>query len=326
MERPASGSQSKGCVLRALVCGAALFLHLACSDGHAQEHPQVVPAGAAPLDTSWPGRTPELFAPGVVNTDGVEINLVFDRNYTELFFARTVDKVFSVFTCRVVDGTWTVPERLDINPAGGQAVDMALSPDEQSLYFLGITPEGETTQSDIWVSERTDAGWSPARCLGPAVNTEHSEFYPTVVADGSLYFVSDRPSALGPRNLYRAARRADGTFEPAIPVGPPIDTEHEKGDTFVAPDESYLILKSNDREGHGSGDLFVAFRTKDGGWTEPKNMGPVINSEALEFCPMVSPDGRWFSFSRRYGDSWPTTTDAEIYWMNASIIEDLRDD
>jgi hypothetical protein len=285
-------------------------------------------AGTAPLDTPWPGSTPELFAPGVVNTDGVEINLVFDRDYTELFFARTVDKVFFVYTSRLVDGTWTAPERLDLYPEGisGEAVDMALSPDEQSLYFLGITPEGATTQSDIWVSERTDDGWSLARRLGPSVNTEHSEFYPTVVADGSLYFVSDRPSELGPRNLYRAARRADGRFEPAVPIGPPIDTEQSKGDTFVAPDESYLIFKSSDREGYGSGDLFVAFRTDDGGWTEPMNMGPVINTEELEFCPMVSPDGRWLSFSRRYGETWPTTTDAEIYWMDASIIEELRED
>jgi hypothetical protein len=178
----------------ALVCIASLFLFLGFSGAHAQDQPNSALPGAAPLDASWPGSTPELFAPGVVNTDGVEINLVFDLDYTELFFARTVDKVFFIFTCRVVDGTWTAPERLDINPAGGEAVDMALSPDEQSLFFLGITPEGETTQDDIWVSERTDEGWSPARRLGPAVNTEHSEFYPTVVADGSLYFVSNRPA------------------------------------------------------------------------------------------------------------------------------------
>jgi hypothetical protein len=285
-------------------------------------------AGTAPFDTGWPGSTPELFAPGVVNTDGVEINLVFDRDITELFFSRTVDKVFFVYTSRLVDGTWTAPERLDLYPEGmsGEAVDMALSPDEQSLYFLGITSEGETTQSDIWVSERTDDGWSLARRLGPSVNTEHSEFYPTVVADGSLYFVSDRPSELGPRNLYRAARRADDSFEVAIPIGPPIDTAQSKGDTFVAPDESYLIFSSRDRGGHGFGDLFVAFRNRNGGWTEPKNMGPTINTKELEFCPMVSPDGRWLSFSRRYGESWPTTTDAEIYWMDASIIEELRKD
>ena len=64
---------------------------------------------------------------------------------------------------------------------------------------------------------------------------------------------------------------------------------------LVAPDESYLIFSSRDRAGYGSGDLFVSFRTADGGWTEPQNMGP-------------------------------TTTDAEIYWMDASIIEALRQD
>jgi len=81
-----------------------------------------------------PGRTPELFAPGVVNTDGVEINLVFNRDGTELFFARTVDKVFFIYTSRLVDGAWTAPERLDLYPEGvrGEAVDMALSPDGDS--------------------------------------------------------------------------------------------------------------------------------------------------------------------------------------------------
>ena len=309
----------------ALVCGAALLQLIIFSYAHAQEQSNVASTATAPLGVSWPGSTPELFAPGVVNTDSIEINLVFNRDYTELFFSRIVDKLSYIFTCRLIDGAWTAPEPLELMPAGGEAVDMALSPDEQSLYFLGITPEGDKTQDDIWVSERTDEGWSKARRLGPSVNTEYSEFYPTVVADGSLYFVSDRPSELGPRNLYRASRQADGTFEAAVPLGPPINTEHEKGDTFVAPDESYLIFKSNSREGFGSGDLFIAFRTLDGGWTEPKNMGPTVNSKELDFCPMVSPDGRWFSFSRRYGDSWPTTTDAEIYWMSASIIEALRD-
>ena len=112
----------------------------------------------APLGVSWPGSTPELFAPRVVNTDCIEINLVFNRDYTELFFSRIVDKLSYIFTCRLVDGTWTAPERLELMTEGSEAVDMALSPDEQSLYFLGITPEGDKTQSDIWVSGRTDEG------------------------------------------------------------------------------------------------------------------------------------------------------------------------
>jgi hypothetical protein len=296
-----------------------LFISLLALSSHAG-------AGSGPHGVQWPGKTPELFAPGVVNTEGVEINLVFDGEYTEFFFSRTINKAFFIYTSRLVDGQWTAPKQLDLMPedVGGEAVDMALSPDEQSLYFLGITTEGESVQTDIWTSERSDVGWSLAKRLGPSVNTEHSEFYPTVVADGSLYFISDRPSKLGPRNLFKAMRRADGSFEPAVPTGPPIDTEHAKGDTFVSPDERYIIFSSNARGGRGSSDLFISFATGEGGWTEPINMGATINSEELEFCPMVSPDGRWLSFSRRYGDSWSTTTDAAIYWMDASIIDSLQ--
>jgi len=55
-------------------------------------------------------------------------------------------------------------------------------------------------------------------------------------------------------------------------------------------------------------------------------MNPEIKTEGFKCCPVVSPYGRWLWFSRCYGEVWPTTTDAEIYWMDASIIEDLQDD
>ena len=63
-------------------------------------------AGTAPFGTAWPGSTPELFAPGVVNTDGVEINLVFDRDTTELFFARTTNRIFYIYTSRRYGESW----------------------------------------------------------------------------------------------------------------------------------------------------------------------------------------------------------------------------
>jgi hypothetical protein len=291
--------------------------------------PQPRPDADGALGITWPGRTPELFAAGVVNTDGIEINLVFNRAYTEVFFARSTDRAFSIYASRRGPDGWTTPEELQMFPegAGGEAVDMALSPDERSLYFLGITPRepgSEEKDTDIWVSDRTDTGWSLARRVPAPISTEHAEIYPVLTADGSLWFVSDRPGGNGPRDLYRARPRPDGGFDPPVSLDAPINTELSKGDTFVAPDESYIILSSRRPGGHGSGDLYVSFRGDDGGWTEPKNMGPLINTPEIEFCPMVSPDGRWLSFSRRYGDTWDTTTDAEIYWMDASIIEDMR--
>ena len=289
-------------------------------------------ADRAPFGTAWPGRTPELFAPGVVNSDGIEINLVFDRAMTELFFARRVDGVFAIFTARLESGGWTAPEKLDLFPDDptARAVDMALSPDERALYFLGIVPaetEGEDDRRDIWVSDRTPGGWSAARLVPAPVSTEHGESYPILTADGSLWFLSDRPGSRGPRDLYRArpARSAEGGgFETPVSIEAPINTDLSKGDTLVAPDESYIVLTCRLPDGLGASDLYIAFATDDGGWTEPRNMGPAFNGPELDFCPMVSPDGRWFSFSRRYGSSWNTTTDAEIYWVDASVLEELR--
>ena len=285
----------------------------------------------APLGVTWPGRTPDLFAPGVVNTDGIEINLVFNKAYTELFFARRIDGVFAIYTSRLAPDGWTTPEKLDLfpdNPAA-RAVDMALSPDEQALYFLGILPgktEGDDTETDIWVSDRTPAGWSAARLVPAPVSTAHGESYPTLTADGSLWFVSDRPESRSPRDLYRARPSAGGGFEPPVSIEPPINTDWSKGDTVVAPDESYMVITTGRPGGYGSGDLYIAFRTEDGAWTEPKNMGPRFNGPEVDFCPMISPDGRWFSFSRRFGKSWDTTTDAEIYWVDASVLDELRPD
>jgi Tol biopolymer transport system component len=47
-------------------------------------------------------------------------------------------------------------------------------------------------------------------------------------------------------------------------------------------------------------------------------MGPSINSEATEYCPMLSPDGRYLFFtSTRSGNG-------DIYWVDAKIIDALR--
>jgi hypothetical protein len=288
-------------------------------------------ATCAPFGTEWPGQTPELFAPGVVNSDAIEINLVFNKAMTELFFARRIDGVFAILTARLGPDGWTHPEKLELFPDDSsiRAVDMALSPDERGLYFLGIVPgetEGEAERRDIWVSDRTADGWSPARLVTAPVSTEHDESYPVLTADGSLWFLSNRPENRGPRDLYHARPAAGGGFETPVSIEPPINTDARKGDTLVAPDESYIVITSGLPGGHGSSDLYISFRTEGGGWTEPRNMGPVFNGPEVDFCPMVSPDGRWFSFSRRYGSAWDATTDAEIYWVDASALDEFRPD
>lgn len=275
-----------------------------------------------------PGLIPELFAPGIVNTDAIEFNGVFSPDGNEFFFGRHVAGVDTMFHSVFADGAWSEPVRLSVF-LGEVSGDMAVSPDGRELYFLGEYPNEYAPEHptwDIWVTHRIDGKWAPARVVPPPISTEAMEVYPVVVADGSLYFSSNRPGALGGTrsDLYRAQRLGDGIFAEPVNVGPPINGEFGTGDTFVAPDESYMIFSSRRPPRVGNGDLFVSFRLDNGSWGKPIHLGDVINTDAHEFCPMVTPDGRYLFFSRLHGGSWETATGGDVCWVDARILDEFR--
>jgi len=163
-------------------------------------------------------------------------------------------------------------------------------------------------------------GWGKEEYLGPVVNSGKSQVYPTVTRNGTLYFQAVREEGYGKADIYRS-RLVDGVYQMPENLGPIINSEHYEGDVFVAPDESYMIVSIYGREDDiGDGDLYVSFRNPDSTWSPPKSMGPGINSDKRDFCPMVTPDGKYLFFSsKRLGVG-------DIFWVDAAVIEALRDD
>lgn len=121
--------------------------------------------------------------------------------------------------------------------------------------------------------------------------------YPTLTRNGTIYFDSFRkhPDLRARRNVWRS-RLVGGAYQEAEPL-PAVINQYGASNPYIAPDERYIIFSSGRPGGVGSSDLYISFRT-DNGWSEPVNLGPRVNSAATEFCPMVSPDGRWLFFSR----------------------------
>ena len=306
---------------------ACVLALMACGGGAKEKR---TATGALPdppyLGQTRPGMTPEQFAPGIVSTDSIELNGVFTPDGREFFFTRLIDGVDTMHHSVFENGKWSAPEPLLVfpNQAKAVAVDMAVSPGGRSLFFLGQYPREEKPGSDIWVSHRSDEAWSTARKVPLPISTPAEEIYPVLVADRSLYFASNREDGKH-YHLYRAQKKGDGSFDVPVKVGPPVaDDEFGIGDTFVAPDESYLVFSSRRPPGHGNGDLFVSFRQKDGTWGKPANLGDAINTGDHEFCPMVTPDGKYLFFSRRVGATWETTTAGDVYWVDAKVLDGFR--
>ena len=280
------------------------------------------------LDQLPPTAIPKLFAPSIVNTDSIEINTVFNTSFTEMFFTRIINKKFVIHHSELVEGDWNTPKPIQMftnKEKESVAIDPSISQDGNTMYFLGISPEDRSKKSkpDIYKSQKVGGKWQLATKVGGPVSTdEYAESYPIVVADGSLYFTSNRPGSLGKSDIYRAQYLGDEKFDTPVNIGSDVNSEKGERSTYVSPDESFLITANTYSDEKG---FAVSFK-KNGKWQRPTffNIGEKINEDWVYFCPYISPDNNYFFFSKRYSSpsnsGWGGVTKGEVYWVNSIEI------
>lgn len=287
-----------------------------------------------------PGTAPEVFAPGIVSKGYDERMAFFTPDGKELYYQLRGAPHTVAVHMKEEFGAWSHPETAFFS--GRYFSEFALSPDGNKIVYCSNQPESDQgPPSDLWrtwMVERTEEGWDRPRDLG--VETA----YPTISSRGDLYFFRYRHGRTGDGQLFMSAYR-DGAYTDAVDIGDPdneINTVDHEVDPFIAPDESYLIFASNRPGGYGEADLYICFRRADGTWTKARNMGPSINTKAVEFCPSVSPDGRHIFFASdrtlypaysekplTYADKLrildgPGNGSCDIYWVSAEVIDGLR--
>lgn len=275
-------------------------------------------AAAGGTGTAVPAdRQPELFAPGVLSTPDDEHGITFTPDGRTAYFTlrsatTTTPPVSVICVSHGRDGRWSEPE---VAPFSGLWHDAspAVSPDGAELFFTSDRPLPGRPPSPargpagperhIWVMERTAAGWSAPRSLGPPIESAGGhEAAPAPAADGTLYFASDRAGGKGGYDLYRAARREGRYLAPENLAA--VNSRASEAEPAIAPDQSFLVFAAAGRPDALSGggapyvrpDLYVSFR-RDGAWTAPQSLGPPIDSPEGDSSPSLSPDGRWLYFS-----------------------------
>lgn len=150
--------------------------------------------------------------------------------------------------------------------------------------------------------------------LGAAVNTEGYEFVNYLSPDRTrLYYT--RRMLTGQRRdeqFYYSENVGDTAWKPSTDLGPPINTESDEGAMTLSPDGQFLFYSGcNFVDGYGSCDLYVS-RLIGSQWSQPVNLGPMVNTSGWESQPSFSSDGRTLYFvSNRPGgkggsDIWIT--------------------
>jgi len=253
-----------------------------------------------------PLSEPSIFAEGVISTGDFDSHPAFTPDGKTLYFVRSTPNfnLWTILVSHFVKGKWNTPE---VMPASGQYADADpfITADGSRFYFISNRPVPGKSKPDldIWVMEKTATGWSEPKNVGPPINSAGSEWYPTLAANGTMYFGSDREGGKGRTDIYRA-RLVNGKYSEAENLGDVINTQFNEFEPLIAPDESFLIFMAGGRaDGRGGLDLYITYN-RNGNWTKPLNLGDKINSSGNEYSPTISPDGKYFFWTstRGFGD------------------------
>mgnify|MGYP001816018528 CR=1 FL=1 len=135
--------------------------------------------------------------------------------------------------------------------------------------------------------------------LGPAVNSEYSEYWPSLSVDEQmLMFTVMLPSEENnlQEDFYYSTRKED-SWQARINAGKPLNTSDNEGaQSLTADGRTLWFTACNRRDGLGMCDLYYS-SWKDGKWSTPLNAGNAINSRYSEKHPAVSADGRFLYFT-----------------------------
>ena len=187
-----------------------------------------------------------------VNTNGEDAAISVSADGQILFTFFSTDKnEGDIYTSTLKGSEFSKPEPLNKNiNSDSWEGSCSISADGRYLYFASERPGGIGGR-DIWLSEKVDGEWGPAKNLGPQINTKYDDDAPFIHPDGiTLFFSSKGHTSIGGYDIMFSVKKDNDWIEPKS-MGLPLNTTE---------DDRYYVINSN-----GSKGFFSSNRAGSGG-------------------------------------------------------------
>tara|TARA_R110001599_G_scaffold130882_2_gene306354 strand:+ start:18185 stop:20407 length:2223 start_codon:yes stop_codon:yes gene_type:complete len=223
----------------------------------------------------------------------------------------------------------------DLVNSTNREIKPLMTKDKKTLYFSRRGhPEnvgGEEDLEDIWYSDfdSTTLDWGQAKNIGDVLNNPDPNFISSFLQeDEELIILGNQYLSGGMKYGISKSQRVSKT-EWTKPDNLKIFNDinvHRNVNFWLTPDSEILLISEEGRGTEGGRDLYVSFLQKDGLWTEPLHMGPVINSAGEEEGQFLMADKKTMFFTseghsgygkkdifvtRRLDNSWTSWTEPE---------------
>jgi len=234
--------------------------------------------------------------PGPVNTAGAEDSPFISPDGTRFFFFFTpdvrvpaneqlLDKVTGIWWCRLVNGSWTEPERIILSD--DLSLDGAEFVSGDTMWFASIRA-GNMGEIDIFTAQLEDGEWGDVTNAGTQLNEEYDigEFH--IAPDGvTMYFHTGNMGIESNMDLWTTTKTESGWSQPVEVPG--VNTGSYEGYPFITADGNELWFTSASRLGHPGPALFRCIKSGDA-WSAPTE---IVSSFAGE-CTMDSEKNLYF--------------------------------
>ncbi|MES2131923.1 MAG: hypothetical protein V4506_06190 [Bacteroidota bacterium] len=186
-------------------------------------------------DSTWSEPT----GIAALNTKANDAAVALSPDGQTLFSFISNNDAGDLFMSSLNGSEWSKPVRLNknINTAEWEG-SCSISSDGRFLYFASER-SGGLGGRDLYVSEKINGDWGPAKNLGPGINTQYNEDAPFIHPDGiTLFFSSEGHKSIGGYDIMYSIKQDNNWIEP-ISMGIPLNTTED--------DRFYVINAKGDR-------------------------------------------------------------------------------
>ena len=226
---------------------------------------------------------------GLVNTEHNEYSPVISVNGQLIYFCRRQGDKELVFTAAKEQHTWGSGEAIQ---GRGNRAPISVSVDGTQLLLF--------ENGRINYSTKTKKGWSRSQPIGAAINESAWQGGASLSSDGNvLIFAARRLENIGVSDkenidLFVSIKDKKGGWGQPTNLGKNINSSLKERTPFLHPDLRTLYFSSNGLGGLGGLDVFMTTRLDENWteWSDPVNLGKMINTSADDWGYSVSTDGQ----------------------------------
>jgi hypothetical protein len=258
---------------------------------------QPIPNDSLYLGQIPPGETPKIFSLPVtkgyfaaeriaISDDGKEIYYTEANGYSQNSKARIKILKYS-------NNKWSSPTTLF-----------------EDLGCPALSHSGNYLYENAAYSIKTNTGWSRP---GWFLNSPQQFHYLQDTYSGTIYAAAKKAlDKVGEMDWSRITINNSDTLVRSL--GFPVNTLGKNMDFYISGDESYIIIASSGMK--------ISYHKDDGTWTNPKSLGPEINSFRGEWGPYVTKDNKYLFFTAGNISDY---SDTYVRWVRIdNLIKGLK--